>query len=174
VNVDRLQGCRLSVSVPLCLFTADRRRRASWRRLCLICRRVRTLSTAPETVTRLWPVERCRLPRHLLKRSQTVISEASSTLTTCTQSTDHVSRYVYTAGVLRTLQIFWHNRHSVGGSNSCGKCHYTSIQIRMSRIVVRQCGDAFPIERVLVATYLLSVEALPHCRCGVANKSYMV
>ena len=37
-----------------------------------------------------------------------------------------------------------------------------------------ECGDAFPIERVLVATYLLSVEALPHCRCGVANKSYMV
>ena len=102
MNVDRLQGCRLSVSEPLCLFTADRRRRASWRRLCLICRRVRTLSTAPETVTRLWPVERCRLRRHLLKRSQTAISEASSTLTTCTQSTDHVSRYVYTAGVLRT------------------------------------------------------------------------
>ena len=37
-----------------------------------------------------------------------------------------------------------------------------------------RCGDAFPIEGVLVATYLLSVEALPHCRCGVANKSYMV
>ena len=36
------------------------------------------------------------------------------------------------------------------------------------------CGDAFPIEQVLVATYLLSVEALPHCRCGVANKSCMV
>jgi len=36
------------------------------------------------------------------------------------------------------------------------------------------CGDAFPIERVLVATYLLSVEALPHCRCGVANKGCMV
>ena len=36
------------------------------------------------------------------------------------------------------------------------------------------CGDAFPIEGVLVATYLLSVEALPHCRCGVANKSYIV
>ena len=36
------------------------------------------------------------------------------------------------------------------------------------------CGDAFPIERVLVATYLLSVEALPHCRCGVANKSCTV
>jgi len=36
------------------------------------------------------------------------------------------------------------------------------------------CGDAFPIEGVLVATYLLSVEALPHCRCGVANKSCMV
>ena len=36
------------------------------------------------------------------------------------------------------------------------------------------CGDAFPIEGVLVATYLLSVEALPHCRCGVANKSRMV
>jgi len=37
-----------------------------------------------------------------------------------------------------------------------------------------RCGDAFPIERVLVATYLLSVEALPHCRCGVANKGCMV
>ena len=36
------------------------------------------------------------------------------------------------------------------------------------------CGDAFPIKGVLVATYLLSVEALPHCRCGVANKSCMV
>ena len=36
------------------------------------------------------------------------------------------------------------------------------------------CGDAFPIEGVLVATYLLSVEALPHCRCEVANKSRMV
>ena len=41
-------------------------------------------------------------------------------------------------------------------------------------IKVPICGDAFPIEGVLVATYLLSVEALPHCRCGVANKSYMV
>ena len=39
---------------------------------------------------------------------------------------------------------------------------------------VARCGDAFPIEGVLVATYLLSVEELPHCRCGVANKSYMV
>jgi len=39
---------------------------------------------------------------------------------------------------------------------------------------LRSCGDAFPIEGVLVATYLLSVEALPHCRCGVANKSRMV
>ena len=38
----------------------------------------------------------------------------------------------------------------------------------------QDCGDAFPIEGVLVATYLLSVEALPHCRCGVANKSCMV
>ena len=37
-----------------------------------------------------------------------------------------------------------------------------------------RCGDAFPIEGVLVATYVLSVEALPHCRCRVANKSYMV
>ena len=36
------------------------------------------------------------------------------------------------------------------------------------------CGDAFPIEGVLVATYLLNVEALPHCRCGVANKGCMV
>ena len=33
---------------------------------------------------------------------------------------------------------------------------------------------AFPIEGVLVATYLLSVEALPHCRLGVANKSCVV
>ena len=42
--------------------------------------------------------------------------------------------------------------------------------------VVREdcCGDAFPIEGVLVATYLLSVEALPHCRCGVANKNRIV
>ena len=38
----------------------------------------------------------------------------------------------------------------------------------------RGCGDAFPIEGVLVATYLLSVEALPHCRCGVANKNRIV
>ena len=37
-----------------------------------------------------------------------------------------------------------------------------------------RCGDAFPIEGVLVATYLLSVEALPHCRCGVANKNRIV
>jgi len=44
----------------------------------------------------------------------------------------------------------------------------------MKNIHDDMCGDAFPIERVLVATYLLSVEALPHCRCGVANKSYMV
>ena len=36
------------------------------------------------------------------------------------------------------------------------------------------CGDAFPIERVLVVTYLLSVEALPHCRYGVANKNRIV
>jgi len=36
------------------------------------------------------------------------------------------------------------------------------------------CGDAFPIEGVLVATYLLSVEALPHCRYGVANKNRIV
>ena len=39
---------------------------------------------------------------------------------------------------------------------------------------VNHCGDAFPIEGVLVATYLLSVEALPHCRCGVANKNRIV
>jgi len=31
------------------------------------------------------------------------------------------------------------------------------------------CGDAFPIEWLQVATYLLSAEALSHCRCGVAN-----
>ena len=43
-----------------------------------------------------------------------------------------------------------------------------------SKADMSRCGDAFPIEGVLVATYLLSVEALPHCRCGVANKSYMV
>jgi len=42
------------------------------------------------------------------------------------------------------------------------------------KVVRGPCGDAFPIEGVVVATYLLSVEALPHCRCGVANKSYMV
>jgi len=30
--------------------------------------------------------------------------------------------------------------------------------------LVDHCRDAFPIEGVLVATYLLSVEALPHCR----------
>jgi len=57
---------------------------------------------------------------------------------------------------------------------------YTRMHIQMDRQTQVQhasdaiCGDAFPIERVLVATYLLSVEALPHCRCGVANKSYMV
>ena len=39
---------------------------------------------------------------------------------------------------------------------------------------IYHCGDAFPIEGVLVATYLLSVEALPHCRCGVANKNRIV
>ena len=31
------------------------------------------------------------------------------------------------------------------------------------------CGDAFPIEGVLVVTYVLSAEALLQCRCGVAN-----
>ena len=41
-------------------------------------------------------------------------------------------------------------------------------------LYITVCGDAFPIEGVLVATYLLSVEALPHCRCGVANKGCMV
>ena len=41
-------------------------------------------------------------------------------------------------------------------------------------VAYRHCGDAFPIEGVLVATYLLSVEALPHCRCGVANKNRIV
>ena len=43
--------------------------------------------------------------------------------------------------------------------------------LRLRHIGKTDCGDAFPIEGVLVATYLLSVEALPHCRCGVANKS---
>ena len=43
----------------------------------------------------------------------------------------------------------------------------------VASLFIGGCGDAFPIEGVLVATYLLSVEALPHCRCGVANKSYM-
>jgi len=42
------------------------------------------------------------------------------------------------------------------------------------RCLKYNCGDAFPIEGVLVATYLLSVEALTHCRLGVANKSCMV
>jgi len=48
-----------------------------------------------------------------------------------------------------------------------------SAQIRMASPRTA-CGDAFPIEGVLVATYLLSVEALPHCRCGVANKNRIV
>ena len=47
--------------------------------------------------------------------------------------------------------------------------HYTGEQF-----IELNCGDAFPIEGVLVATYLLSVEALPHCRCGVANKNRIV
>jgi len=47
-------------------------------------------------------------------------------------------------------------------------------RLRNDLFCVGLCGDAFPIEGVLVATYLLSVEALPHCRCGVANKSFMV
>ena len=42
------------------------------------------------------------------------------------------------------------------------------------KLTYEHCGDAFPIEGVLVATYLLSVEALPHCRCGVANKNRIV
>ena len=49
--------------------------------------------------------------------------------------------------------------------------------MKLSRTVAvdyQSCGDAFPIEGVLVATYLLSVEALPHCRCGVANKNRIV
>ena len=58
-------------------------------------------------------------------------------------------------------------------------CGVVCLVLRLSVLVEhrlvtdtdRRCGDAFPIERVLVATYLLSVEALPHCRCGVANKS---
>ena len=42
--------------------------------------------------------------------------------------------------------------------------------IRKTRVKRRSgCGDAFPIEGVLVATYLLSVKALPHCRCEAAN-----
>jgi len=47
-------------------------------------------------------------------------------------------------------------------------------ELRDYKSAKQLCGDAFPIEGVLVATYLLSVEALPHCRCGVANKSFMV
>jgi len=44
--------------------------------------------------------------------------------------------------------------------------HYTFIIHSAGSVATRLgcCGDAFPIERVLVATYLLSVEALPHCR----------
>jgi len=49
-----------------------------------------------------------------------------------------------------------------------------SIRKKEWPTLLSHCGDAFPIEGVLVATYLLSAEALPHCRCGVANKSYMV
>jgi len=49
-----------------------------------------------------------------------------------------------------------------------------SLAHTYSPLVLYLCGDAFPIERVLVATYLLSVEALPHCRCGVANKNRIV
>ena len=51
---------------------------------------------------------------------------------------------------------------------------FVIIALYKSTFTLPYCGDAFPIEGVLVATYLLSVEALPHCRCGVANKSYMV
>jgi len=52
---------------------------------------------------------------------------------------------------------------------------YCNIYLLMiCRCRVSNCGDAFPIEGVLVATYLLSVEALPHCRCGVANKNRIV
>ena len=53
---------------------------------------------------------------------------------------------------------------------SVSECDYEyNGEFRMIRGVTGEtvsivCGDAFPIERVLVATYLLSVEALPHCR----------
>ena len=43
-------------------------------------------------------------------------------------------------------------------------------EIGFGKRLRNDCRDAFPIEAVLVATYLLSVEALPHCRCGVANR----
>ena len=63
-------------------------------------------------------------------------------------------------------RLNWLNREDAYATMSrCkDKCMFT----------LNACGDAFPIERVLVATYLLSVEALPHCRCGVANKGCMV
>jgi len=56
----------------------------------------------------------------------------------------------------------------------CKSIHYHICALRHIHSSISECGDAFPIEGVLVATYLLSVEALPHCRCGVANKSFMV
>jgi len=65
---------------------------------------------------------------------------------------------------------------SSSNSKQNGICHRNGSMMAtpIDTISKQACGDAFPIEGVLVATYLLSVEALPHCRCGVANKNRIV
>ena len=37
-----------------------------------------------------------------------------------------------------------------------------------------ECGVAFPMEWMCVATYLLNAESINACRCGVANNSRII
>jgi len=41
-------------------------------------------------------------------------------------------------------------------------------------VSLHNCGVAFPMEWMCVATYLLNAESINACRCGVANKSRMI
>jgi len=79
-----------------------------------------------------------------------------------------------------TVTVGWHNVEAGGCSHGAAavrlktrapssfpRVYRVTRMMNLMRSKGREnaiCGDAFPIEGVLVATYLLTVEALPHCR----------
>ena len=112
-------------------------------------------------------VEYCKLFRKLLNKKLSVVTV----------------RFILNMYIAHKTHVSWNCCTSCwfdvnNGIKQGGVLSHSSVSTCTGALGTTQpngaCGDAFPIERVLVATYLLSAEALPHCRCGVANKGCMV